>query len=164
MQFKLDGANLGAEDTTSPYSVAWNSTTATNGSHTLTAVARDAAGNTTTSAGVSATVNNAGPSCTQTPLNVSAASSDGGFAYKVNGSFGTPADNSANPTRSVLKLFENSLELGPAHATHANIRNLGQGRFSHWSSTTGTGESLRFAASNNTDPRTNGRSYTYCVP
>ena len=59
MQFKLDGANLGAEDTTSPYSVTWNSTTATNGSHTLTAVARDAAGNSTTSAGVSVTVNNA---------------------------------------------------------------------------------------------------------
>ena len=164
VQFKLDGANLGAEDTTSPYSVPWNSATATNGPHTLTAVARDAAGNTTTSAGVSVTVSNAGPSCTQTSLNVSAASSDGGFAYLVNRSFGTPADNSANPTRSVLKLFENSLELGPAHSTHANIRNLGQGRFSHWSSTTGAGESLRFAASNNTDPRTNGRSYTYCVP
>jgi pectate lyase len=62
VQFKLDGANLGAEDATSPYSVTWNSTTASNGSHTLTAVARDAAGNTTTSAGVSVTVNNTGPS------------------------------------------------------------------------------------------------------
>src|SRR5213078_1466981 len=62
VQFKLDGTtNLGAEDTTFPYSVAWNSTTATNGLHTLTAVARDAAGNTTTSAGVSVTVNNTGP-------------------------------------------------------------------------------------------------------
>ena len=61
VQFKLDGANLGAEDTTSPYSVPWNSTTATNGPHTLTAVARDAAGNTTTSAGRSVTVNNAAP-------------------------------------------------------------------------------------------------------
>src|SRR6267142_1416684 len=49
VQFKLDGANLGAEDTTSPYSVSWNTTTATNGTQTLTAVARDAAGNTTTS-------------------------------------------------------------------------------------------------------------------
>ncbi|TMI03992.1 MAG: DUF1929 domain-containing protein, partial [Betaproteobacteria bacterium] len=40
VQFKLDGAtNLGAEDTVFPYSVAWNSTTATNGLHTLTAVA-----------------------------------------------------------------------------------------------------------------------------
>src|SRR5437763_12960091 len=43
VQFKLDGANLGVEDTASPYSVSWDTTTATNGSHTLTAVARDAA-------------------------------------------------------------------------------------------------------------------------
>ena len=61
VQFKLDGTNLGAEDTTSPYSVTWNSTTATNGSHTLTEVARDAAGNMTTSVGVSVTVNNTAP-------------------------------------------------------------------------------------------------------
>src|SRR5207253_1206730 len=60
VQFKLDGANLGAEDlTSSPYSVSWNTTTASNGSHTLTAVARDAAGNTTTSTGVAVTVSNA---------------------------------------------------------------------------------------------------------
>src|SRR5207253_878754 len=52
------GANLGAEDTTNPYSVSWNTTTASNGSHTLTAVARDAAGNVTTSAGVTVTVSN----------------------------------------------------------------------------------------------------------
>jgi chitodextrinase len=61
VQFKLDGVNLGAEDITSPYSVNWNSTTATNGSHTLTAVARDAAGNTTTSSAVTVTVDNAAP-------------------------------------------------------------------------------------------------------
>src|SRR5256884_2483437 len=41
VQFKLDGNNLGTEDTTAPYSVSWNTTTASNGSHTLTAVARD---------------------------------------------------------------------------------------------------------------------------
>src|SRR3989338_3897285 len=33
VQFKVDGANVGAEDTTSPYSISWNSTTATNGTH-----------------------------------------------------------------------------------------------------------------------------------
>ncbi len=58
VRFKVDGANLGAEDTTSPYSVTWNPTTATNGSPTLTGIARDAAGNTATSAGVSVTVDN----------------------------------------------------------------------------------------------------------
>ncbi len=58
VQFKLDGANLGGEDTTSSYSVTWDTTTATNGSHTLTATARDAAGNTTTSSSVMVTVSN----------------------------------------------------------------------------------------------------------
>jgi hypothetical protein len=58
VQFKLDGANLGAEDTASPYSVVWNASGATNGSHTLTAIARDAVGNTTTSSSVSVTVSN----------------------------------------------------------------------------------------------------------
>src|SRR5207245_459656 len=55
VQFKLDGTNLGAEVTVAPYSVSWNTTTATAGAHTLTAVARDAAGNATTSPAVSVT-------------------------------------------------------------------------------------------------------------
>ncbi len=58
VQFLLDGANLGAEDLASPYSTSWNTTTIQNGTYTLTARARDAAGNTTTSAGVQVTVNN----------------------------------------------------------------------------------------------------------
>lgn len=59
VQFKVDGANLGTEDTTSPYSRSWNTTALSNGSHTVTAVARDAAGNTKTSATITVTVNNA---------------------------------------------------------------------------------------------------------
>jgi hypothetical protein len=62
VQFKLDGVNLGAEDTTSPYGVSWSTTTAVNGTHTLTAVARDAAGNTATSTAATITVNNAASS------------------------------------------------------------------------------------------------------
>src|SRR5439155_20520526 len=58
VQFQLDGASLGAEDTASPYSVTWNTTTAANGTHQLTALARDSSGNTATSASVSVTVNN----------------------------------------------------------------------------------------------------------
>lgn len=59
VQFKLDGANLGFEDIISPYSVAWDSSSASNGAHTLTATARDAAGNTKTSATVNVLVSNA---------------------------------------------------------------------------------------------------------
>src|SRR5437762_1239074 len=58
VQFMLDGANLGAEDTGAPYSVSWDTTTTGNGSHTLTAIARDAAGNATTSNAVTVTVAN----------------------------------------------------------------------------------------------------------
>ncbi|MCA9324689.1 fibronectin type III domain-containing protein [Candidatus Saccharibacteria bacterium] len=58
VQFKLDGNNLGTEDTSSPYSVSWNTTGTSNGSHTLTAVARDAAGNTKTATTITVTVNN----------------------------------------------------------------------------------------------------------
>lgn len=45
--------------TSAPYTMTWNSTLASNGAHTLTARARDAATNTTTSAPVSVTVSNA---------------------------------------------------------------------------------------------------------
>ncbi len=62
--FRIDGTALGAEDTSSPYSASWNTATASNGSHTVTAVARDAAGNSTTSAPVTVTVSNTAPSPT----------------------------------------------------------------------------------------------------
>ncbi len=58
VQFKLDGVNLGPEVTAPPFSMSWSSTTAANGAHTLTAVARDAAGNTAASSGVLVTVSN----------------------------------------------------------------------------------------------------------
>ncbi len=58
VQFVVDGVALGAQDTTSPYSQTWNTTTAANGTHTLTAIATDTSGNTATSAPVTITVNN----------------------------------------------------------------------------------------------------------
>src|SRR2546426_3702372 len=58
VQFKLDGLNLGPEDTVAPYSVSWDTATANGGPHVLTAVARDAVGNRTTSNPVTVTVAN----------------------------------------------------------------------------------------------------------
>jgi hypothetical protein len=71
VQFELDGVDLGAEDTASPYEISWNTTTTTNGSHTLTAVARDAAGN-TRSASRTVTVNNSTPDTTRPTVSVTA--------------------------------------------------------------------------------------------
>jgi hypothetical protein len=61
VQFRVDGADGGAEDTTAPYSISWDTTTVSNGSHPITAVARDAAGNRSTSAPVTVTVSNVPP-------------------------------------------------------------------------------------------------------
>jgi hypothetical protein len=72
VQFKLDGANLSAEDTLSPYSVSWSTTGASNGSHTLVAVARDAAGNSTTSSPITVTVNNVAADTTVPTVSLSA--------------------------------------------------------------------------------------------
>jgi len=58
VQFQVDGANVGTADTTSPYSASWNSTTVTNGAHTVTAIATNTAGTITTSTPVTVTVNN----------------------------------------------------------------------------------------------------------
>jgi hypothetical protein len=60
VQFLLNGSALGAEDTTSPFSIAWNSVTVGNGGpYLLSARARDAAGNVATSVTVAVSVNNA---------------------------------------------------------------------------------------------------------
>ena len=58
VEFFLDGSTSLGVDTTAPYLGEWDSTTASNGSHALTAVARDAAGNRTTSTGVPVTTTN----------------------------------------------------------------------------------------------------------
>jgi hypothetical protein len=58
VQFKWDGANLGSEIANSPYSIGFDSTIVANGAHTLTAVARDAAGNQTTATPVTVLVSN----------------------------------------------------------------------------------------------------------
>jgi fibronectin type 3 domain-containing protein len=60
VQFKVDGQNLGAEDLAAPYSVSWDTGPLLNGSHTLTAVARDGNGNTATASAVTVTVDNGG--------------------------------------------------------------------------------------------------------
>src|SRR5712671_5921473 len=101
VQFKLDGANLGTEVTAAPYAVSWDSATATNASHVLTAVARDAAGNLSTSAAVTVSVSNdtIAPSVSITSpaagatvsgrVNVAAAASDNvgvaGVQFKLDG-------------------------------------------------------------------------------
>ena len=59
MQFLVDGVNVGVEDTAAPYGLSWDTRTVTNGAHTLTARARDAAGNIAVSSPITVNVANA---------------------------------------------------------------------------------------------------------
>lgn len=63
VQFLLDGTAVGGEDTVAPYTLSWDTTTAANGAHVLTARARDSV-NQTVSAPVSVTVQNTDPRAT----------------------------------------------------------------------------------------------------
>ena len=56
--FNVDGAQLGAELTSAPYTIALDTTSLSDGAHVLSAVARDAGGDVTTSTAVSVTVAN----------------------------------------------------------------------------------------------------------
>jgi peptidoglycan/xylan/chitin deacetylase (PgdA/CDA1 family) len=54
--FYLDGTTKLGTDTSSPYSLSWNTSKVAKGTHTLTAVATDVAGNSATSAAVTVTI------------------------------------------------------------------------------------------------------------
>lgn len=58
VRFRLNGADFGQEDQTEPYMMSWNTLEYANGQYTLTATARDLAGNQTTVGPVVVTVIN----------------------------------------------------------------------------------------------------------
>jgi hypothetical protein len=58
VQLLVDGSNVGSPDTTSPYTFSLATTSLSNGSHSLTAVATDTSGNHATSTAVAVTVSN----------------------------------------------------------------------------------------------------------
>ncbi|MBV8205701.1 MAG: hypothetical protein JO041_02835 [Acidobacteria bacterium] len=57
VRYELDGVQLGTEQGTAPYPVSWDTSTAADGVHVITAIARDAAGN-TAATNVNVQVNN----------------------------------------------------------------------------------------------------------
>ncbi|HWZ36526.1 MAG TPA: hypothetical protein VNW51_10220 [Mucilaginibacter sp.] len=90
-------------------------------------------------------------------VDLSGLRSDGGYAYHISYPLPVTGDSNTSPTVSTMHLYENGVELGPAHSVHQDIRDYGKGRFSHW------GTTLYFSASDNTNPATNGRVYTYSM-
>ncbi len=84
VKFYVDNTLQGSEDTSSPYSITWDSTATTTGAHTVFAVARDASANFATSSSVSFTVDNTVPTVSLTaPAN---AATVGGSAVTISAS------------------------------------------------------------------------------
>lgn len=100
--------------------------------------------------------------CGQVGMN--SVSPEQGFNY-IAYPFPGDGDIMSDGTRSKLILLEDGAPLGPAHAQHQDIRDKGHGLFSHWGGygTPGTVYALYFSASDNSNPITNGRVYTYGV-
>lgn len=96
--FYLDGSLLG-ESTSSPYSINWDTTQASNGSHSITALSTDGAGNATTSQAISFTVDNV----TTPPIVVDVAAGYGGVglpqsAFILPSAATTTAGQASSPT------------------------------------------------------------------
>ncbi|MGH9517134.1 MAG: galactose oxidase-like domain-containing protein [Terriglobales bacterium] len=60
VQFLLDQTNLGSQVTSTPYSISWDTTAATAGTHTLSAIAYNSAGLSATANPITVTVDNSG--------------------------------------------------------------------------------------------------------
>lgn len=76
---------------------------------------------------------------------------ESGFCYTAGLTAGRAGDKDGI---SNCTLLENGKPLPHPSARHAAIRSVGMGRYSHWTAAT-----LYFSTTDNSDPRTNGRSY-----
>jgi pectate lyase len=110
----------------------------------------------TTISETTATTSTVGTS-TSLAVDLTGLKSDGGYSYKIGYPLSKSGDSNTQPTASTMRLFENGVELKPPHSVHQDIRDYGKGRFCHW------GTELMFSASDNTNPATNGRKYTYTL-
>lgn len=97
VRFFVDAAQVGADDTAAPYSVGWDTRTVANGSHSLTATANDAAGNTTSSS-ITVTVSNVAPTGRPIPGTIQGEDYDAGGEGV--GYHDTTAGNSGGQYRS----------------------------------------------------------------
>ena len=91
---------------------------------------------------------------TELILPVDALRHDAGYCWTIE----LPAeiavgDDIDNPAKSDLQLWEGERPLGPPHADHNRIRNVGRGLYSHW------GRRLYFSSATTDEPTTSGMTY-----
>lgn len=100
VQFKLDGTDLGTLEHFAPYTATWDTATATAGNHLLTAVARDAAGNTRTSAAIQVVVAEPPPPTPGSAPTVSSATS------------ATPVLSGSTQAGATVRIYDQGVQIG----------------------------------------------------
>jgi Bacterial Ig domain len=102
VQFRVDGASIGTDTNgANGWSVSWDTTTVADGSHSVTAVASDGAGNTTTSAPVLVAVDNPDIVVRDVPVAVGVDDADelqNGTVRRTNGDLELGSDKSTPTT------------------------------------------------------------------
>ena len=86
---------------------------------------------------------------------IGAVQTEQGFAFV--GHTGRP-EVASHVSLQATALLEDGVQLGLRNAQHSEIREVGLGRYSFWQ------DYVLFAASDNSDPRTNGRRYSMTFP
>src|SRR5271157_4594599 len=100
------------------------------------------------------------------PVNTAQPSGNGPYSYMVSMGTDRLGQTDAFSSPGILMgtfsspaiLLENGHSIGPGNSQHADVGQLGNGRFSFWKG------SLIFSSSDNSDPRTNGRNYILILP
>lgn len=112
VQFLLDGAPLGSPDTAPPYANSWDTTGVTNGPHILSAVAMDAAGNSTTSAAIDIMVANPVSDTTAPTISLTAPASG-----TISGTVNVAANATDDVGVASVQLLLDGNPLGQAYAS-----------------------------------------------
>ena len=99
VSLSVDGG-VATTDSAAPYSFSWNTTGFANGSHTLTATASDAAGN-TSSAQITVTVNNSAPDATPPAISITSPVN----GAKVNGVVSVQVNATDNVAVAKVELY-----------------------------------------------------------
>lgn len=127
VQFQLDGADLGTRVLARPFTVLWNTSQTPDGPHLLTALAFDAAGNSSSSDGVSVVVDNE-------PVQVSGVTVAGVTATGATVSWTTnkPADGQVEYGATAAYGASTVLESAPALSHSAAVSGLTPGTQYHF--------------------------------
>lgn len=121
VDFYRDGSTLVASDATAPYSVSDDTTVISNGSHSYTAKAYDAAGNSTTSTSVSVTISN-----TSTPMTGTTVWSRrfGGTVFSTDKAFTYSVKEDKNTNSIAVGFFQGTVNFGGGTVTCTNNQEM----------------------------------------